>query len=1225
MRDPLVNPQSDPMRAAADTSSAVPFEPDLAQPRHEELVTVLTGAGSIDIERDLRAQAEKWTLTDLHAHAVFLVFADLVGQGWGFAVHRGVIWATPPLDKPTAGERVEEVKARLRTALQKGRNRQLSEPAVRAFIRRMERVRSVDGKQVSVLNLVDDGHSLSDALRAVDALPPSERSEALACVVDPYLEVATSDAVCAHTGLPLLDIWRYFRHTWSLEYRPTPGRALYVLIRNRARPCAPVMAIAALANAVPQLRGRDHWIGWTVRAYLECADQRPEVWPERIAALLRTLKDARASIRADDLLVEVGNAQAADLERRLRDLASDANQARDAQLAAREELHRDAGDQEARPASVRRLPATATGEVDWAAASETPLFRRKRAETLADLLFAERLLAEAPTDAADFLRTVAVRPDLRKALAIALREVRKVGLASRLLDLNVCGAVAPYRDLLAGKLAGLLVASAEVSAWYRRRYNAHVSEIASQMAGRPVVREPVICALTTTSLYGVAASQYNRLRLTVRDVSGTGIHLHWRDLGVTEGFGTVHLSESTLRALRRVSVAHHGRRHVNNVFGEGTSPRLRQVRDAFAILRLGSQDALKHHTSRRVYGLELFENGLEALATNRPLEGTPRLATAAAIADAWRARWLLPRIANPEVLRRIAQLTPDDVRAELRPHGPAQTSSPPERAAPTVTAPATSRPASLMTTVRPRPELVQSLYRSLSSCADHHDAATLALLHIRTAVDDFVLTEVRAGKVVFVTGNPGDGKTHLLRRLEADLALDGASIVLDANERADDDLLALVDAALAQDRGGCAIAINQGILVDLLRAAGERDWARSARRQLLLPFEYHSSGADSALRKDLGVADDARVRVVDLNLRNNLGPDVIRKALELLVDLSQGCDQCAPGACPGERNGQRLRDSRVVERLVGLLDRVARSGFHATMRDVQGFLSFLIWGGRDCATASSVPISNYWQNAFVGGTGDLFDAVRAFDPVDHPAPLLDDVLWRRADRPEDWFLRYEEDARIASGLLEHRDQFMMRKRRALFEHRRVDALLAATGNAVDQQFVSVVESSRPSAARLVRLLNRFFDRDDERDEELRLWVTHRYDARISRYAATAVSVPSSELEVAVPALPSDLRGAFPDYRPDHALLRRRGEAGGQALRIDRLLLASLVSAEQGLPSTFRRGEPEARIATFYNRLARDAWATHGDVDRLKVRLVDIDTGRNLDLVVDVEQRRFQRY
>jgi hypothetical protein len=90
------------------------------------------------------------------------------------------------------------------------------------------------------------------------------------------------------------------------------------------------------------------------------------------------------------------------------------------------------------------------------------------------------------------------------------------------------------------------------------------------------------------------------------------------------------------------------------------------------------------------------------------------------------------------------------------------------------------------------------------------------------------------------------------------------------------------------------------------------------------------------------------------------------------------------------------------------------------------------------------------------------------------------------------------------------------------------------------------------------------------------------------------------------------------------MLRRKAEESEKGLRVDRLLLEALLEAEQGLPSTFRRSEPEARISAFYDRLARRAWeAARQDV--VRVRLVDIDTGKNLQLTVDVQHRQYHRH
>jgi len=64
-------------------------------------------------------------------------------------------------------------------------------------------------------------------------------------------------------------VWRYFRHTWSLEYRSIPGRKLPLLIRNRAHPTLPVIGIAMLAGPIIRSATREDWIGWSYDRFIE--------------------------------------------------------------------------------------------------------------------------------------------------------------------------------------------------------------------------------------------------------------------------------------------------------------------------------------------------------------------------------------------------------------------------------------------------------------------------------------------------------------------------------------------------------------------------------------------------------------------------------------------------------------------------------------------------------------------------------------------------------------------------------------------------------------------------------------------------------------------------------------------------------------------------------------------------------------------------------------------
>jgi DNA phosphorothioation-dependent restriction protein DptF len=158
-----------------------------------------------------------------------------------------------------------------------------------------------------------------------------------------------------------------------------------------------------------------------------------------------------------------------------------------------------------------------------------------------------------------------------------------------------------------------------------------------------------------------------------------------------------------------------------------------------------------------------------------------------------------------------------------------------------------------------RPDLIQSLYRAAASCADHHDAATVDKLHIETELDEFIRKRSKMGGIILLTGNPGDGKTHLLMRFEKELTVQGIEVFKDANEKSDRDLLAALEAGYRKKQGGVAIAINEGVLVSLIKEAGDAKWAQAAREILINPYVFGEQ-----FQADIG-----KVCVIDLNLRNN--------------------------------------------------------------------------------------------------------------------------------------------------------------------------------------------------------------------------------------------------------------------------------------------------------------------------------------------------------------------
>ena len=577
----------------------------------------------------------------LHTALCASILCDLRAQGWRLRLSPKWIEVAPPLDDDGS---VEARKAQIRAAHLIERDAQLCQPSVRRFVREMERRRLHKGEWRSIFTLMRDGRELGDALRKAATLPPGPaRLAALRKSIDPYLQVVAPDAVCKFTGLRLLDVWRYFRHTWNTTYMSTPGRKVWFLVRDRAAPNHPVLGIGALGSSIVQLAPRDRWIGWRTEEFLAALRAKPTVgWA-------RWLRSSLTKLIADIYVVDfrsegvVGNGDVArpskDVVLRLRSLAADEWR-----------VHRLYPARQAHKAAVQKGRQT-----DWKAEARAHLFRAKRAEHLAELLEARRSLLAAsfrqPT--APALKRALAQRAAAQAIATVLRYVKAAHVGVDMMDITICGAVAPYNAVLGGKLVGLLMASPEVAAAYNNRYKGVASIIASSMAGRPIRRRPNLAFLGTTSLYGVASSQYNRLRMSAERAGGrAGEELVFTPVGRTVGFGSFHFSRDTMKVLEIALARQVPGRPVNSIFGEGVNPKLRKVRSALDLLGLPSDVLLQHGSPRIIYAVPIARNFRDVLVgrTARAMPLIPlRPNTSARIAEFWLERWLARRIDNPAV------------------------------------------------------------------------------------------------------------------------------------------------------------------------------------------------------------------------------------------------------------------------------------------------------------------------------------------------------------------------------------------------------------------------------------------------------------------------------------------------------------------------------------------------------------------------------------------------
>lgn len=60
-------------------------------------------------------------------------------------------------------------------------------------------------------------------------------------------------------------------------------------------------------------------------------------------------------------------------------------------------------------------------------------------------------------------------------------------------------------------------------------------------------------------------------------------------------------------------------------------------------------------------------------------------------------------------------------------------------------------------------EFIKKLHNGKNCYSDHMSDGELALLHISSNVEGIVSDMLKKGKIIFLTGNPGDGKTFLIK------------------------------------------------------------------------------------------------------------------------------------------------------------------------------------------------------------------------------------------------------------------------------------------------------------------------------------------------------------------------------------------------------------------------------------------------------------------------------
>lgn len=199
-------------------------------------------------------------------------------------------------------------------------------------------------------------------------------------------------------------------------------------------------------------------------------------------------------------------------------------------------------------------------------------------------------------------------------------------------DAFVLGAVEPYRQLLAGKLAALLTMSNEVRDFLTDKYSANTVGI----HGDERVKDPTPVLITTSSALG-RSSVYNRVTYD----GATKLH----SVGYTKGFGHFQFSDSLFGELldfvRESVLADPKAKVQSSKYGSGPNWRFRVIRTALKALDI-PEEALNHNVRREVF-LAPTAVGWDAYLRGERDDYEPYDMPAEKIGQYYRDRWAIAR------------------------------------------------------------------------------------------------------------------------------------------------------------------------------------------------------------------------------------------------------------------------------------------------------------------------------------------------------------------------------------------------------------------------------------------------------------------------------------------------------------------------------------------------------------------------------------------------------
>ncbi|WP_052586946.1 Druantia anti-phage system protein DruA [Bacillus velezensis] len=1097
------------------------------------------------------------------------VILDTIRQGWEIKHNGEFLEATPPDQLSNKQKDLPEIKKRIRRGLEEARNEQIREPSVKKFILNLERPRWFKGKQVSVLNhFLKPMDLYNDLMRRLNA-PVEIRDELLNDSIDPYIQLVNNEKD-KFTNIKLKDIWRYARYSWSLPLSSQPGRQMLYLVRDASREFHPIIGIGALGSSIAQITCRDNVIGWTIESLEE-----NENLQERLIALENGIELGIQEVYHVDLL--------------------DKAEIKDPNLITIKKLK----------SIIEELSNKSSGGKlntnSFFDDALKPEYKLKRATDLEELLHAKIFFKEADLNSNNYIekyKYLMNSKEGKRALKIAIRNVKKIHMGSSIMDITTCGAVPPYNTVLGGKLVSLLMTSPIVIRDYYEKYKEAISEIASRKKGEMVIKPAKLAMLATTSLYYTGSSQYNRIKY-----SATNGEIRYSLVGKTRGFGSVHLSAKTYRTLQELLKSHSNLKPESSTFSAGVNYKMRSISTGLG--HLGLRKLQQHENPRLVYLAPLLTNWKEYLTgiDSEPeyiydIENPEKETDA--IIRYWKKRWYIGRIKKSEVIRRLKSNNSLKISNNL------ETETIEEHQ--TKSNDLAFQQLDLfggesMTNQQLLSwETLAELKDQRASFAERLTKEEIESLHIQTKLDVAISGLLHEKKRVYLVGSPGDGKTHIIKKYLPTFP-EGTFYHLDASAIEEDSMVENLEHVI-ENKLPSIVAINEGPLRKLLKRLPIEE-SKMLRLQLDRPFLY-------------GIEDNNVYEALIINLghRQVLSNSLLEEALNTV--LKKVNYNNAPTIV--RYNVSMLSRARVKQRLIKLLSYLTKSGHHITMHRLLGFLSYIITNGVTKSEYSS-KIKPYY-NAIFDRENPLFQMLKIFDPVRITHPLVDMLLCDgKADVEIEWI---END----TGENGNQDlTYSDLKRKFYFEAENGEELLNMIPEDY-QNFYELLEGTgekRRAKRKIMEALSSFFGQRNE-DNKLQVWTGIKYESkRDPSVFISSQTVSDDQIEIYTPKMREQVKNLI-EYEPTHIRMAVKPNKDSDTivgLDINLELWLSLMKIKRGISNLYQDPVIVRRLTTFMSHLSSQL---NGEMNsEININVQDTESGVSYEIAVSYENGKRGKY